>query len=296
MSGLTNLNYPAFRAAATRLRDAGFSVISPNENFDGDVTRQYNEYLRLDIQQVAQVDAVALLDGWENSKGAGIETAVAGLIGIPLVCAETLLPVSREKPKPDAYHPLVAFAGYARCGKDEAGKAFIDLGYARRAFGDVIKKRMSHAPVTHLGTVLEWVHKNEDNPTSDLLTSLYNGFMQICHQQICPFTENDIAKAIIRPILERYGEAFYDEILCEFMDELPDKAVNTRIVRCKEAEEWRKRGGIIIEVVRGGAPPATAWERDRLEELRAARHLHATVFNLGTIEELHQKALRSARL
>ena len=83
MSGYPDYNYPAFAAAAADLRGQGFDVLNPAENFDGDVNREYAEYLRASFMQVLQADAVVMLPGWEKSKGASLEVAVAKLIGLP---------------------------------------------------------------------------------------------------------------------------------------------------------------------------------------------------------------------
>lgn len=95
MSGIENFNYPAFGAAAERLRGLGFCVLNPARDFGGDTTRPYNDYMRLAFAYVLRCNAVALLPGWEASRGAGMETTLAGWLGLPLVSADTLLPVCR---------------------------------------------------------------------------------------------------------------------------------------------------------------------------------------------------------
>ena len=134
MSSLPNFNYPAFNAAADRLRAAGYVVLNPTENFGGNTDLSEEIYIRKAVRDVTYCDAVACLPGWEHSKGAEIETRVAGWLGIPLVCAGTLLPVSREEPKAVRPYLKVAFAGYARSGKDEAAKALLACGFARHNF------------------------------------------------------------------------------------------------------------------------------------------------------------------
>jgi hypothetical protein len=82
-------------------------------------------------------------------------------------------------------------------------------------------------------------------------------------------------------------DANYDGITAEFFADLPPKVVNTRLVRVREAVEWRKRGGTVIEIKRIGYGPASEWERDCLQELREAGCIDTTIVNDGTIEELH---------
>lgn len=89
MSGRPEYNFPAFHAAAGRLRSVGFEVVSPAE-LDGDPPAgvipgdsTYNAYLARDVQIVADptVGAVAVLDGWEESTGARLEVTVAHRLG-----------------------------------------------------------------------------------------------------------------------------------------------------------------------------------------------------------------------
>ena len=149
---------------------------------------------------------------------------------------------------------LIAFAGYAREGKDAAAQGLITSGWKRCAFGDIIKVQLDPLIKEHLG--------------------------------FSAFTEDDTQKNQIRPILEQWGEVNYDGVMREFFDTLPPRAVNTRLVRLREAKEWMRRGGIILRIRRPGVEPATDWERDRLQELYDGGAIHDTILNEGTVEQL----------
>jgi len=149
---------------------------------------------------------------------------------------------------------LIAFAGYAREGKDAAAQRLIASGWKRCAFGDIIKRQLDPLINHHLG--------------------------------FSAFTEDDTQKKQIRPILEQWGEVNYDGVMREFFDTLPARAVNTRLVRLREAKEWMWRGGIILRIRRPGIEPATDWERDRLQELYDGGVIHDTLLNEGTVEQL----------
>jgi hypothetical protein len=149
---------------------------------------------------------------------------------------------------------LIAFAGYAREGKDAAAQRLIADGWKRCAFGDIIKRQLDPLIKHHLG--------------------------------FSAFTEDDTQKKQIRPILEQWGEVNYDGVMREFFDTLPARAVNTRLVRLREAKEWMRRGGIILRIRRPGVEPATDWERDRLQELYDGGAIHDTILNEGMVEQL----------
>jgi hypothetical protein len=83
MTGLPNFNRPAFHAAAAELRAAGYEVVNPAEldesepitNPDG--PGAWERYMRRDIPHLCKCDALALLPGWEQSKGARLERSIA---------------------------------------------------------------------------------------------------------------------------------------------------------------------------------------------------------------------------
>lgn len=79
MSGLPEMNYPAFFAEAERLRAIGYLVENPADN---PVQDSWQGYMRVAIAQLVKCDAVALLPGWENSRGARIENDLAISLGI----------------------------------------------------------------------------------------------------------------------------------------------------------------------------------------------------------------------
>ena len=80
-------NFPAFNAAAAIYRAAGHEVYNPADN--GADANQPNEYYyRLALKQLVECDHIVMLPGWENSKGATLELAVADLLGMEITYLE----------------------------------------------------------------------------------------------------------------------------------------------------------------------------------------------------------------
>src|SRR5690554_454242 len=97
MRGRPEWNFPAFTAAAERLRAAGHDVVSPAEHdlemgFDptgmtghedlSDLGFDLRKALAWDLEQVSESDGVFLLPGWEQSAGARAEHALAVALGL----------------------------------------------------------------------------------------------------------------------------------------------------------------------------------------------------------------------
>lgn len=69
MSGLPEHNYPAFNAAAARLRAQGHDVVNPAE-LNPDASTDWHACLRRDIAALTTCNTLALMPGWEHSQGA----------------------------------------------------------------------------------------------------------------------------------------------------------------------------------------------------------------------------------
>jgi hypothetical protein len=105
MRGIPEFNFPAFHAAAAKLRAEGHEVFNPaerdNERHGQDISKgnatgdealaaaaawvqSARGALGDDLAWicVATADAIALLPGWENSKGAKAERATAEALGL----------------------------------------------------------------------------------------------------------------------------------------------------------------------------------------------------------------------
>lgn len=82
MTGIPEHNFPAFRAHAAALRAQGYDVVSPAEIEEGD---SWEKCLRLDIRELCTCDAIALMPGWEGSKGANLELHVAHRLGMQVM-------------------------------------------------------------------------------------------------------------------------------------------------------------------------------------------------------------------
>jgi hypothetical protein len=97
MTGYPDFNFPAFDVARDRALGLGWMVISPADmdREAGDVTpgmdtrhpEMVRTFVRRDVDALLSLraeygDAIALLPGWEKSKGAVAELAVARWLGL----------------------------------------------------------------------------------------------------------------------------------------------------------------------------------------------------------------------
>jgi hypothetical protein len=114
MSGLPSYNFPAFDAAAKQLREAGHTVFNPAENdrengFDATGLQGHEaaehgfdlrEALKQDLSWICDnAEGIALLPGWEASKGARAEVALSRALNIPAwLCFYWLEPWTKIAP------------------------------------------------------------------------------------------------------------------------------------------------------------------------------------------------------
>lgn len=122
MTGIPQFNIPAFDEAAAVLRAQEHEVVSPAE-LDDLFTREealssgtgdqdhvtsgtWGDFLARDVKMIADdgIEAVFVLPGWEQSKGARMESFVAHLCGLPVLRYPDGLPVPR-------YELIMAWTG-----------------------------------------------------------------------------------------------------------------------------------------------------------------------------------------
>lgn len=76
MSGLPNLNFPAFNRAAVILRNLRWEVVNPVE-VNPDPKTGWLDCIAADLLAMKGCTAICLLPGWERSYGACIERMAA---------------------------------------------------------------------------------------------------------------------------------------------------------------------------------------------------------------------------
>lgn len=102
MSGLPELNFPAFHAAAASLRAQGHHVENPAE-INADPKAQWLDCMRMDVARLVTCDAVLMLPGWSKSRGASLEAHIAAALGMQFQYAD-----GAEPALPVAVHDAVA--------------------------------------------------------------------------------------------------------------------------------------------------------------------------------------------
>lgn len=80
MSGIEDLNFNAFNLEAYRLSLLGYEVVNPAE-INPDKSTPWRKCMQNDVAALVLCDAISLLPGWENSRGATLEHDIATRMG-----------------------------------------------------------------------------------------------------------------------------------------------------------------------------------------------------------------------
>lgn len=82
MTGYSDYNKPAFFGASLSLMDMGYVVLNPATLPEG---LEQSEYMDICLAMVRAADAIYLLEGYENSKGALAELAYAEKLEMEII-------------------------------------------------------------------------------------------------------------------------------------------------------------------------------------------------------------------
>ena len=90
MTSFEDFNFPAFNKMAADLCARGYTVENPAEH--GVVAdAEWADYMAYDLTRLGLCGMVAVLPGWESSKGARLEVHIARELGMPVVNAHDLV-------------------------------------------------------------------------------------------------------------------------------------------------------------------------------------------------------------
>jgi hypothetical protein len=96
MTGIEDFNFPAFNDMAAKLRARGYLVENPAEHgvVDG---AEWGDYMAYDLTRLGLCGMVAVLPGWDASRGARLEVHIARELGMPVVNAHGLVSTMNQK-------------------------------------------------------------------------------------------------------------------------------------------------------------------------------------------------------
>ena len=277
MTGIKDWNFPAFFAAEKQLENLGYDVVNPAHN-DGATVQEalesagspespnnlWSYYMKRDLPHVMDCDMICLLPGWQKSKGASLEVAVAKAIGLPLMVLKDGELIPRVE--------IVGLSGWARSGKDTVASRLIEKhGYTRVSFADAMREALYKLNPEidvdgydmRLATAVDLMgwEQLKDNSTS------IRGLMQRMGTEVGR---------------EMFGEDFWVNLA---LNRIPDgsKVVIADVRFKNEADAVKAAGGVVWRITRDGVGPAN----DHISETALDSYqFDAYILNAGDIENL----------
>lgn len=137
MRGIKDFNFPAFHEAAAYLRGLGATVFNTCEIEESKCGKGFNKSETGDLKDIKhpawdfrvafawdceyialQADAVVCLPGWEKSKGAQAEVAIARALGLPVLEYPTLKPIINSEDIESLKRHAREYISVTPCGCD----------------------------------------------------------------------------------------------------------------------------------------------------------------------------------
>jgi hypothetical protein len=279
MTGYKDWNFPAFFETQEALEGLGYEVVNPAHN-DGATLEEalfnsgtndrpnnsWGYYMRRDLPHVLAVDAICVLDGWRDSKGASLEVHVAEALGLPIY----VLKDGKLQPRVT----IVGLSGWARSGKDTAADYLVDnYGYTKFSFASPMKEAMYRLDPR--------ITINELSNTSLRIGVDVYGWEGLKERS-----------PDVRGLLQRFGtevgrEMFGQDFWVDYaMSQIPDgaKVVIADVRFPNEADAIKKLGGKVLRVEREGV---TAVNNHASESALNDYTFDVVITNNGTIDKLH---------
>lgn len=276
MTGLPGFNYAAFFDAERELLALGHEPLNPARN-DGMTVEEavaaagsaenpahpWEWYLNRDLHHVLEAEALLLLPGWQNSRGATLETHVATALSKPLLIMRDGVLMPRLE--------VIGISGYARSGKDTIGQALATRGFQRVSFADNIREAL--LALNPLAT--------PDVRIVDLIAA--HGW-EVAKDQ---FPE---VRALLQRLGSEVGRNLIDpNIWVDLTFKKAPDGAKIVVTDCRfpnEARAVKELGGQMWRVARPGFSPTNAHPSETaLDDWNFDHHFD----NVGTMEDLHAK-------
>ena len=274
MHGYPLYNFPAFDRAVEVVSAAGHNAISPaqmqrdygfNEHSEGFSAADYQNAMRLNYSCILQSDAIAFLDGWEDSTGANLERSFGLKLGLPFYRVGQELRPER----------IIGFSGFAQSGKDTAASFLTERGWERRAFADPLRSILyALNPIAQVNHVYDEEHR---------LASLVDNMGW------------DDAKQIpeIRSLLQRLGteggrKHIANDIWTRTLFERqhgPNLVITDARFQ-NEVDAIHQRNGIVVRVERPGVGPVNGHVSEDIPT-----GFDYTIINDGSLDDLKNQVL-----